>query len=93
MKIVDRLEMPLTEENGFTLKVYRSPKDGKTILAYMPGHGFYSDDKMTVNFVYIPFGVPVKKAFAAAKKYAELYEMEALVIDDPDKLFSTANIK
>jgi hypothetical protein len=71
-----------------TFKVYRSPKDKKTVIGF---HEFsYQASENSFRFANPPLGVPVAQAFDIARRYAEERGVSAIWIDDPDQLFGMA---
>jgi hypothetical protein len=70
-----------------TFKVYRSPKDGKTVLGY---HEFsYQVSEDSFKFRHSDFGIPVAQAFDVVRDFAAERGISAIWINDPDRLFET----
>ncbi|WEX89943.1 hypothetical protein PZN02_005280 [Sinorhizobium garamanticum] len=87
VRVVDELVPPLTKDEAFVFKVYRSPKDGESVLGYMEPFGVVHSDARAVTWISTPFGVPVLKAFSDVLGLAERHGAKAVWINDPDNLF------
>jgi hypothetical protein len=87
VEVVDKLLPPLSKDEVFVFKVYKSPKDGETVLGYMEPFGVIHSGGRAVTWISTPFGVPVLKAFADVLELAEGHGAKAVLINDPDKLF------
>ncbi len=87
VQVVDELLPPLTKDEAFVFKVYRSPKDGESVLGYMEPYGAIHSDGRAVTWISTSFGVPVEKAFSDVLELAERHGAKAVWINDPDKLF------
>ena len=73
---------------AFEFCVYRSPKDGETVLGYLAPYGVVSDRRAL--WVKTDFGVPVAEAFLQTLGLAEHYGVETVWVNDPDGLFPPA---
>ena len=64
------------------LRVYRSPKDGKTILAHATYPAVIHGNRAI--WASIPFGTPVQEAFRQAMAFGELHGI-AIKVNDPNR--------
>lgn len=87
VEIVDELLPPLTKESVFVFKVYKSPKDGETVLGYMEPYGVIHPDGHAVTWISTDFGVPVLTAFSRVVELAALHGVQTVLVSDPDSLF------
>jgi hypothetical protein len=67
------------------LAVYRSPEDGKLVLAHAVYPGVIHGERAVWPLV-IPFGTPVQYAYAQAMAFAQHHGL-AVEVDDPNNLF------
>jgi hypothetical protein len=67
------------------LSVYRSPKDGKRVLAHAVYPGVIHGERAVWPLV-IPFGTPVQHAYAQAMAFAQHHGI-AVEVNDPHGLF------
>lgn len=86
-QILDTLDDNLKAEDVFTFKVYRSTKDGETVLGYLEPYGIVNGGAASVTFITTDFGVPVVDAYRKVVALAFENGIEAILIDDPDGLF------
>jgi hypothetical protein len=67
-----------------TFKVYRSPKDKRTVYGY---HEFRYASGNKVKGDQTPLGIPVAQAFETTCRVAESSGIAAIWVDDPQRLF------
>jgi hypothetical protein len=71
------------------LSVYRSPRDGETVLGFAVYPAVIQGDRAVWPLV-IPFGTPVGRAYAEAMAFGQLHGI-AVKISDPHRLFPIPN--
>jgi hypothetical protein len=86
VRVVERREVASGEEMIFEFKVYRSPKDGRTVLGYMRPRGIIVN-KNTVQWIGTSFGVPVSDAFRETLSLLENVDAAILWVNDPNGCF------
>jgi len=70
-------------ENSFSIKIYKSPKDGQVCGLYTYGH---ITGEKTVEWISSGYGIAVQDAIEQAKIHCEQIGQDNLFIYDPDQL-------
>jgi len=87
MLITHTKERVEPSDGEFVFVVYPSPRGTGDIFGYLNAPAFIDSEAKSATFLQSDYGVPVEKAFAQVQQTARAYQVEKLIISDPDNLF------
>ena len=80
-----------TEAPHLELYVYRSPRDGETVMGYLCSDGFIQAGGAQIPWISTLFGVPVEDAYVRTLDLARQHGVERVWLNDPEGLFPAAS--
>lgn len=86
-EIIERKAGEPIEPPHVEFHVYRSPKDGKTVLGRLSSSGVIHSGGRLATWISMPFGVRVNDAYMQAIEIARRLRISKLYVNDPKALF------